>query len=575
MLLGAIGAAAAPSAAQVIRDANCDGAADEADRPALVRAVFGTDTTCPGADINRDRRLSAADLIAFAAGPRVTFIGIASPDGRPASALGTLEDGTPVYFRNAGFGFLFVVEAAPPANGAPIGTTTLDSAPNDPRHRPDFQILVDRVLGDGSRTVCDELGIPAVEPLDFALTQAISDSINDLACRFNVSTTRSGACTQNSLGQPDFVAPASRAQFCLPVSSLMAFPDGETRVSIQVRDASGLVGPLQQMVLQVANGPMPPTFTPRPPTATRTATETASPTPTATITRTPSMTATFTPPRPTATVTRPPTGGATATRTVTGPSPTPTRTSTGPTATRTRTPTRTATGNAPTPTRTRTPTGGGAATPTMTRTRTLSPTPTPTSGAAAGPVITFLGLTRADDMLLQPIGMSGDIPIYQPLFGYGFSLIVEAMPGLSRVPVAKVTFSTSGLPDLQIQVTRALGDGSAIVCDDQPPVLGGVPAINPPTFSDEASIADRINDLSCRFIDGAGAKFARGCAEDTACVLGMNGQFGCVAPATTAQFCGFVGQILAFPSGDTTVSVRVLDAQRRPGPVKQLIVRVP
>jgi hypothetical protein len=374
VILGAIGAATAPAAAQVIRDANCDGTVDAADRPALVRALFGTDASCPGADINRDRRLSAADLIAFAAGPRVTYIGIASPDGRPGTALGTLEDGTPVYFRNSGFGFLFVVEAAPPPNGAPIGTTTFDSLPNDPRHRPDLQILVDRTLGDGSRAVCDEFGIPAVEPPDFAVTQAVSDSINDLACRFNVSTTRNGACTQNSLGQPDFVSAASRAQFCLPVASLMAFPDDETRVSVQVRDASGLIGPLQQMVLQVANGPMPPTFTPRPPTATPTATDTASPTPTATatrtatITRTPSATATIT-----RTPTRTPTGAATAAGTVSGPSPTPTRTPTGPTATRTRTATRTPTGNTPTRTRTRTPTGGVAATPTVTRTRTPSP----------------------------------------------------------------------------------------------------------------------------------------------------------------------------------------------------------
>jgi hypothetical protein len=573
MILGAICAGADPTVAQVIRDANCDGTVDAADRPALVGALFGTGATCPGADINRDRRLSAADLIAFAAGPRITHIGIASADGRPALALGTLEDGTPVYFRNAGFGFLFLVEAAPPANGAPIGTTTFDSAPNDPHHRPDLQILADRALGDGSRAVCDELGIPPIEPPDFAVTQAVSDAINDLACRFNVSTTRNGTCTQNSLGQPDFVARASRAQFCLPVSSLIAFPDGETWVSVQVRDASGLIGPLQRMVLQVANGPMPPTFTPRPPTATRTATETAPPTPTASATRSVTITRT-----PSSTATRTPTGGATATRTVSGPSATPTRTPTGPTATRTRTSTRTPTGNSPTPTRTRTrtrtPTGGGA-TPTITRTRTVSPTPTPTGGAPVGPVITFLGLTRADDILLQPIGMSGDIPIYQPLFGYGFSIVVEAMPGLSRFPVARMTFSASGLPDLQIQVTRALGNGSATVCDDQLPVLGGVPAINPPTFSDETSIANRINDLSCRFIDGVGAKMGRGCAEENACVLGLDGRFGCVSPNTSAQFCGFISQILAFPFGDTTVSVRVLDSQRRPGPVKQLIVRVP
>src|SRR5262245_48338093 len=105
LILGAIGAGVAPAAAQLIRDVNCDGRVDQADRPALVEMLFGNDPACAAADINRDRRVSAADLIAFAAGPRVSYVGIASADGRPAPSLGTLEDGTPVYFRNAGFGF--------------------------------------------------------------------------------------------------------------------------------------------------------------------------------------------------------------------------------------------------------------------------------------------------------------------------------------------------------------------------------------------------------------------------------------------------------------------------------------
>ena len=42
--------------------------------------------------------------------------------------------------------------------------------------------------------------------------------------------------------------------FCLPVNSLMAFANGETRVTAQVRDATGLIGPVQQMVLQVGSG---------------------------------------------------------------------------------------------------------------------------------------------------------------------------------------------------------------------------------------------------------------------------------------------------------------------------------
>jgi hypothetical protein len=192
-------------------------------------------------------------------------------------------------------------------------------------------------------------------------------------------------------------------------------------------------------------------------------------------------------------------------------------------------------------------------------------------------VITFLGLTRADDALIQPVGMSGTTPIYRPLFGYGFSIVVEAKPGASGASVSTTasTFSPGGAPDLQIQVTRPLGNGSTIVCDNEPPILGGVPATNPPSFADDPTITDRLNDLGCRFIDGGGKTQARGCDTVTSCVLGTDGQFGCVAGDSKVQFCGFMGQILAFPSGDTTVTVRVRDTRGNPGPPRQIIVRVP
>ena len=607
---------AAPATAQSYRDANCDGVVTEADRAAAAAAAFDAQPPrCAAADVNRDGRVGAADLVAFALGPRVSFIGLASPDGQPAPALGTLPDGAPVYFRNAGFGFLLVVEAAGSPSGAPIGTTTFDSGAGDPTRRPDFQIVVDRALGDGSRAVCDEFGVPAVNPPDFAATQGVSDAINDLACRFEVATRRNAACTQNGLGQLDFVASASRAQFCLSVTGAMGFGGGETRLTVQVRDESGLLGPPQQLVLQVAAGPVPPTFTPVPPTSTPTATDTPSPTATATETRTPSPTPsvtrtrtatrtatptrTFTasptpsrtsPPPPSPTHTRTPTPAATGTATRTPPnSSTPTRSGTATvtplisstpsrTPTRTRTtsasPTRTPSG-AMTPTRTRTPTVSGtvAPSPTPTRTRTTAPTPTP-SGESRGPEITFFGLTRADDMVLDPTGTIDGRPLYQPTFGFGFSLVVEVKAGASRRPPGLSTYVTGGLPDLQIQVTRPLGDASAVVCDDTPPFLGGVPAVDPPLFSDEPSVADRINDLACRFIDGSGEKTGRQCGELAACVLGTDGQFGCAETASRFQYCGFIGQALSFLPGDTLVTARVRDTGGNLGAAKQMVVRV-
>ena len=279
-------------------------------------------------------------------------------------------------------------------------------------------------------------------------------------------------------------------------------------------------------------------------------------------------TTTRTPTGPTATKTRTATrtrtgATATATRTPSGGTPTPTRTGATPTRSRTATRTATATVSGPSPTRTRT----------ATRTRTITPTPSPTV-EATGPEITFLGLTRADDALLSPSGLSGQIPIFQPTFGFGFSIIVEAKPGASHARVGNSTYDPFGTPDLQVQVTRPLGDGSSSVCDDMPPLLGGVPAINPPNFGSDPTIAERLNDLSCRFIDGSGRKIGRQCGETSSCVLGMDGQFICVSGDTTIQFCGFMGTNLGFLSGDTLVTVRVRDVQGNLGPAKQLIIRV-
>ena len=525
--------AALPAAAQPFRDANCNGQVDDADRAAVVRRLFAASpaTTCTAVDVNRDGQPDAADLVAFARGPTVSFIGIASPDGQPAPSLGTLEDGTPVYFRNAGFGFLIVVEGATPPSGAPIGLTVVDSVEGDPSRRPDFQIVADHALGNGSRDICDEFGVPADAALDFSqLTQALANTINDLSCRFDAATRANTACTQNSFGQLGFVATNTRAQFCLSVTSGMVFPAGDTEIAVQLRDESGLVGPVRKMMLRIENGPFPPTFTPLPPTATPTPTDTQSPTPSPSVTRTASNT-------PTQTLTRTPTNTGTRTRTAT--------------VTRTAPPS-----------------------PTTTRTPTISPTPTATSNAR-GPEITFFGLTRADDMLVQPDAVENGIPVYKPSFGFAFSIVIEAKPGPSRARVGNSTFVDGDAPDFQVQVTRPLGDGSSLVCDDMPPMLGGVPAINPPSFDLSPSNIDRINDLACRFIDGAGNKVGRQCDVNTACVLGEDGLFGCASADATIQFCGFIGQALTFPSGDTTVTVRVRDVQGNFGAPRQLLIRVP
>ena len=552
-----------------------------------------------------------ADVTGTSLGARITFLGITAADGRPAPPLGSLEDGTPVYFRNSGFGFNLVIEASPGAGGTQVGTTVFNSQNGDPSRRPDLQIEVDRSLGDGSRSVCDEGGIPAVAPVDFALTQRVSDALNDLACRFAVATTRNATCTLDSFGQSNFVSSKSRAQFCFLVNGYSQFPSGDTALTVQVRDQSGRLGPARRMILRMQNGPIPPTFTPLPATSTPTPSSTATVTATRTFTRqpTPTRTASPTPPftrTPTRTATRtatpPPTRTTTATptrtRTPTGPPGTPTasgtRTATA-TATRTITPgpsptaSRTATGTATatptpmlTPTRTRTPTRTATRTatplPTATRTRTQPPTPTftATPAQALGPRIVFFGLARADDVLIASSGKTQQgVDIYEPLFGSGFSLVVEATRGISNRNVGTQTYNEFARPDLQIEVNRPIGDGSPTVCDDMLPNIGGVPATNPPSFADDPAITDHLNDLGCRFVDGTGQRLGRVCTETAACVRGSDGQFGCVSPQTTVQFCGLIPKPVEFPVGDTVVTARVRDALGNTGPPAQIVVRIP
>jgi hypothetical protein len=595
-------------------------------RDGLAHRLY-TSAPCSGDDANRDGRVSAADLLAMVHGPRITFLGITSSDGRLARPLGELPGGERVYFLNGGLGFNLVVEAAPGPTGAPVGVSVFDHSAGDPSRRGDLQALVDRNLGDGATLVCDMTrGVPAVSPESFALEQSVSNAINDLSCRFAVATTPNATCTQNEFGQLGFVALGSRVQFCMAVNGFVGFPVGDTRVTIQVRDTSGELSPVRRLIIRVGSGPPPPTFTATPSatdtpiaTPTPTRTFTLSPTTTRTPTNTRSRTNTRTPtrtatraqstatrtqtPRPgtptrTGTVTRTPTASRTFTRTATlgpgTPSLTPTRTFTN---TQTRTRTRTSTATA---TRTRTPMPGTAtrtfpstrtftatrtftrtptatvpqATPTVTRTRTNTPIPSPTSDVPIGPNITHLGLATASDLIIAPSGEFVDgVPVYTRPFGSGFSIIVESAPGFSGRPVAVSTYSPFGSADLQIQVTRPLGNGSAAVCDNEPPFIGGVPAINPPAFSLMEDAVAVMNDLSCRFVDGSGRTIGRNCVGDP-CLMQPSGQFGCDNEDSTNQFCGLVSQNLAFPNGDTLLSVRVRDILGNFGPVSQVIVRI-
>jgi hypothetical protein len=187
-----------------------------------------------------------------------------------------------------------------------------------------------------------------------------------------------------------------------------------------------------------------------------------------------------------------------------------------------------------------------------------------------------MGVASADGQVTQPIGSAADgTPIYSRQVPEGFFVVIEAKPGPSNRPVGTTTFNwvaddPNSLPNLQIVVSRPLGDGSTRVCDNQnnPPV-GGVPAVDPPMFGGTQAAADAINDLACRFD-------ARTTSAD-ACTRNTSEDATFVVSQTKVQFCPQIGigAEIAFPTGvDTRVTARVTDTLGQPGLPAAIIIRV-
>ncbi len=174
------------------------------------------------------------------------------------------------------------------------------------------------------------------------------------------------------------------------------------------------------------------------------------------------------------------------------------------------------------------------------------------------------------------MGFTGaGLPIYERPFGNSFTVVVEGKPGPSRRSVGLNAFNSdpsnpAARPDLEIIVSRPLGNGSPAVCDDMPPLIGGVPASA--GFAETQAISNAINDFACRFTDGVGDP--RGRPPGEACTRFQDGSFHFVAPDSTAQFCASIAPPFAFPVGDTTVTVRVRDVTGRPGPSWAFVVRI-
>jgi len=216
-----------------------------------------------------DRALKENKLV----GPEVTFAGIARADGKPIERDSVTRSGIPVYTNFVGSGFMMVIEARTGFSQLEVGRSIFRYEPDDPTARPDLEVQVDRPLGDGSKEVCDALppkfgGIPAIKPANFAETPEISAAINDLTCRFEVFGESEYSCTVNNAGEFHFLNDKSEVQFCMVVARKWNFPDGDTTVSVRLRDREGNPGPVSKFILRKTERPTPTPRTPIPNTPT-------------------------------------------------------------------------------------------------------------------------------------------------------------------------------------------------------------------------------------------------------------------------------------------------------------------
>jgi hypothetical protein len=193
------------------------------------------------------------------------------------------------------------------------------------------------------------------------------------------------------------------------------------------------------------------------------------------------------------------------------------------------------------------------------------------AGKDIGPVITFAGIARADGARVEPAGKTAQgVTIYHHPVGSGFMVVIEGKPGISNVENGRSIYRYSAddptqRPDLEIEVDRPLGDGSPAVCDARRPKIGGVPAIDPPSFAETETISATLNDLSCRF-----ETFIE---SNASCTVNQYGDFEFLGKESKVQFCLVIARSWAFQSGDTLVSVRLRDTDGNPGPVSRFVLR--
>jgi hypothetical protein len=160
------------------------------------------------------------------------------------------------------------------------------------------------------------------------------------------------------------------------------------------------------------------------------------------------------------------------------------------------------------------------------------------------------------------------------LFGTSgeFRIVVEARPGISGLGVATANFTTcgsaSGMPNVQIESSQRMGNGSNPVCSSSGAfnVNGGIPGIDPPDFTPTSDIINTLQSFAIWFTYQS---------PGSACTLKPGGDCcSYVSPSTTAQFCDKMNSAQSFPPGDSLVTVQLRDTGGNVGPAAQIIVRV-
>jgi hypothetical protein len=224
----------------------------------------------PIKNVETDAAVKAGKVV----GPIVTYVGAARADGNPTEPVGKTKEGWPIFLNHVGSGFIIVVEAKPGFSNLEPGRSIFRYDPEDPSKRPDLEIQVDRPLGDGSEDVCDARapkfgGIPAIAPMDFSETKKVTAAINDLSCRFETFIESDASCTNAPNGDFAFISgDEAVVQFCMVVARKWRFAEGDTTVSVRLRDREGNPGPISRFVIRRTDRPPRAPQTPVPATPT-------------------------------------------------------------------------------------------------------------------------------------------------------------------------------------------------------------------------------------------------------------------------------------------------------------------